>query len=75
MKLVIEVDLIGSEGGSPDPAMAALVVGAVIHWLDATQAIQEAIKHVEQETRSSIPLGRRDVRIDRSSATVYGIKE
>lgn len=75
MKLVIEIDLVGSEGGTPDPTMAARVVEAVIRSLDATQAIQEAIRYVENETRSSIPLGRRDVRIDRSSATVYGIRE
>lgn len=75
MRLVIEYDIPGSEGGTPDPNMARRLVEAVRSELSGNSVIQDAVRRVEQDTKSSIPLGRRDIRVERSDPTIYGVKE
>lgn len=74
MKLVIEYD-IPSGGGTPDPGMAKRLVEAVQSELNGNSVIEDAIKRVEEETQSSIRIGRRDISVRRDDPTIYGIKE
>lgn len=74
MKLVIVYDILGGEGGTADPGMARRLVEEVASELDGNSVIRDAVRRVEKETNSSIPLGLRTIGVEHDTPNIYSVR-